>query len=512
MTPLVAGIALTGKAPVYENVYMSGLKQKAAGEAARKKELSETEKQIRNSLKITGGIYHPTFYERVKDVSSTALTQALDAMEKDPVRGINTALQIVNDATNVLGVYSENSKKLFEIEKPQYQKDFYAPSSFISAIGQKSFDEVMADKNLLKELEKYKIIVENRSGVPVLTVPAFARRNPAKELIDYQKSVVGQFPVEEGEIISLGGVRQQKLRQSMPDAQLEQMIIRMRQDPNDVAAWYYNHDVDITTDEGVKKAVEIARYVEDKGLTARPSGGRGLGTPQETMEVLTGNKSSKIDVNWGGNKTITAKKTLIMPKTTMNTNFRGAFVVGEDANYSELSESEAKKIGQFEVKDIRSMPTWTGKTISLPKGDYDGGVNLDSPVELKRGMPLPDNVKTSLIGYINKLDDNQLRNIFGQSDKEKLKALIVDKDWMVGSGYDEEGKIKSETIFLDASPENLIQLEKSMKGRAYDKIKKHLRNAANNPKILYNVKEIGQAKGAEKPQSFDLLNFEQPTA
>ena len=513
MTPLVAGIALTGKAPVYENVYMSGLKQKAAGEAARKKELSETEKQIRNSLKITGGTYHPTFHERVKDLTSTALAKSLEAMEKDPIRGINAALQIVNDATNVLGVYSENSKKLFEIEKPQYQKDFYAPSSFISAIGQKSFDEVMADQNLAKELEKYKIIVENRSGVPVLTVPAFARRNPAKELIDYQKSVVGQFPVEEGEIISLGGVRQQKLRQSMPDAQLEEMIVGMRGNDTDVAAWFYNHDVDITTDEGVKEAVKIAKYVEDKGLTVRPAGGGGSGAPQETIEVLTDDKSSKIDVNWGGNKTITSKKTLIMPKTTMNTNFRGAWVVGEDANYSELSASEAKKTGQFEVKDIRSMPTWTGKTISLPKGDYAGGVNLDSNVELKSGMPLPDNVSAALVDYVdNRLSDGKLVALFGIKDKAAIKAKIIDKDFMVGSGYDEEGKVKSETIFLDASPENLLQLEKSMKGKAYEKIKRHLRNAASNPNILYNVKKIGQAKGAEAPQSFDLLNFEQPTA
>jgi hypothetical protein len=512
MTPLVAGIALTGKAPMYENVYMAGLKQKAAGETARKKELSETEKQIRASLKITSGTYHPTFHERVKDLTSTALAKSLEAMEKDPIRGINSALQIVNDATNVLGVYSENSKKLFEIEKPQYQKDFYAPSSFISAIGQKSFDEVMADQNLAKELEKYKIIVENRSGVPVLTVPAFARRNPAKELIEYQKSVVGQFPVEEGEITSLGGVRQQKLRQSMPDAQLEEIIIGMRQDPTDVAAWFYNHDVDITTDDGVKEAVKIAKYVEDKGLTVRPSGGGGSGASQETMEVLTGDKSSKIDVNWGGNKTITAAKTLTMPKTTMNANFRGAYVVGEDANYSELGESEAKKTGQFEVKDIRSMPTWAGKSITLPKGDYAGGVNLDSPVELKKGMPLPDNVSAALVDYVdNRLSDGQLVALFGIKDKAVIKAKIIDKDFMVGSGYDEEGKIKSETIFLDANSENLLQLEKSMRGKAYEKIKRHLRNAASNPKILYNVKEISQSKGAEAPQStFNLLDI--PTA
>ena len=50
MTPLVAGIALTGKAPVYENVYMSGLKQKAAGEAAKAKQLSDAEKEYQKAL------------------------------------------------------------------------------------------------------------------------------------------------------------------------------------------------------------------------------------------------------------------------------------------------------------------------------------------------------------------------------------------------------------------------------------------------------------------------------
>jgi hypothetical protein len=318
--------------------------------------------------------------------------------------------------------------------------------------------------------------------------------------------------VEEGEITSLGGVRQQKLRQSMPDDQLEDMIIGMRQDPTDVAAWFYNHDVDITTDDGVKEAVKIAKYVEDKGLTSRPGGGRTPGTPQETLEVLTDDKSSKIDVNWGGKKTITAKKTLTMPKTTMNANFRGAYVVGEDANWSELSESEAKETGQFEVKDIRSMPTWAGKSITLSKGNYAGGVTLDSAVELKKGMPLPDNVSAALVDYVdNRLSDGQLVALFGTKDKAAIKAKIIDKDWMVGSGYDDEGKIKSETIFLEVNSENLLQLEKSMKGKAYEKIKRHLRNAASNPKILYDVKKISQSKGAEAPQStFNLLDI--PTA
>lgn len=493
---------------MYENVYMSGLKQKAAGEAARKKELSETEKQIRNSLKITGGIYHPTFYERVKDVSSTALTQALDAMEKDPVRGINTALQIVNDATNVLGVYSENSKKLFEIEKPQYQKDFYAPSSFISAIGQKSFDEVMADQNLAKELEKYKIIVENRSGVPVLTVPAFARRNPVKELIDYQKSVVGQYPVEEGEIISLGGVRQQKLRQSMPDAQLEEMIIGMREDPTDVAAWFYNHDVDITTDEGVKEAVKIAKYVEDKGLTVRPSGGGPGGFVQE-MVVMEGDVEP-IRTRFGGARVITANEAAMVPLTTFIPNYNGAYITGEKANFTRLSESLSKSYGSMQTQTIQNIPTWKGKDIKLPAGTY-GDVKLESSVTIMKGMPLPTDVKNGILKYIDgdKLTPQVLQTIFGETDKAKIKAMIVDEDWIVGAGVDAQGNVKEETTFVPANATNLKLLSAQMQGAQKRKIAKKLIDAANNKSILY--KPTSEAKGAKAPQStFNLLEI--PTA
>lgn len=509
MTPLVAGIALTGKAPVYENVYMAGLKQKAAGEAARKKELSETEKQIRNSLKITGGTYHPTFHERVKDLTSTALAKSLEAMEKDPIRGINSALQIVNDATNVLGVYSENSKKLFEIEKPQYQKDFYAPSSFISAIGQKSFDEVMADQNLAKELKKYKIIVENRSGVPVLTVPAFARRNPAKELIEYQKSVVGQFPVEEGEITSLGGVRQQKLRQSMPDAQLEEMIIGMRGDPTDVAAWFYNHDVDITTDEGVKEAVKIAKYVEDKGITSRPGGGGGSGRFVQDLTVIE-EDVEPIRTRFGGDRVITADKAAILPLTTFMPNYNGAYITGEKAKFSKLSESLSKSYGSMQTQTVQNIPTWKGKDIELPAGTYKD-VKLESNVTIMKGMPLPTDVKNGILKYLDddKLTTAALQTIFGETDKAKIKAMIVDDDWIVGSGVDAQGNVKEETTFVPANATNLKLLSAQMQGAQKRKIAKRLIDAAKDRSILY--KATSEAKGAEAPQStFNLLDI--PTA
>lgn len=494
---------------MYENVYMAGLKQKAAGETARKKELSETEKQIRASLKITSGTYHPTFHERVKDLTSTALAKSLEAMEKDPIRGINSALQIVNDATNVLGVYSENSKKLFEIEKPQYQKDFYAPSSFISAIGQKSFDEVMADQNLAKELEKYKIIVENRSGVPVLTVPAFARRNPAKELIEYQKSVVGQFPVEEGEITSLGGVRQQKLRQSMPDAQLEEIIIGMRQDPTDVAAWFYNHDVDITTDDGVKKAVQIAKYVEDKGIISRPGGGGGRGGFVQDLTVIE-EDVEPIRTRFGGDRVITADKAAMFPLTTFMPNYNGAYITGEKAKFSKLSESLSKSYGSMQTQTVQNFPTWKGKDIELPAGTY-GDVKLESSVTIMKGMPLPTDVKNGLLEYLDddKLSDAALKTIFGETDKAKIKAMIVNDDWIVGSGVDAQGNVKEETTFVPANATNLKLLSAQMQGAQKRKIAKKLIDAASNKSILY--KATSEAKGAEAPQStFNLLDI--PTA
>ena len=501
---------------MYEGMYTGALKQKAAGEAAKAKQLSDAEKEYQKALGAGSDKVIPSLVQRHEKAGLAFLAGSEEVLRNNPVNGINQVNRNFFQTKEQLNNLIQQSDEVRRRLAPGYYDRFIAPPKLLAALqSTKDIEEAYKDQasGLQEEAAKlgYELSFDpsGRVGIAFNDIP---KVDVVKDYFNWQKSTVYNSDPELGDKFTLGRARRQEIERVVTPQASESVLSSLSGNRVFAANWDAL-GYDVTTPDGRTKIYQDFLAPKVDSFTSSPGGGGGSGAPQETMEVLTGDKSSKIDVNWGGNKTITAKKTLIMPKTTMNTNFRGAYVVGEDANYSELSASEAKKTGQFEVKDIRSMPTWTGKIISLPKGDYAGGVTLDSAVELKSGMPLPDNVKAALVDYVdNRLNESQLISVFGSKDKAAIKAKITDKDFMVGSGYDEDGKVKSETIFLDASSENLIQLEKSMKGRAYEKIKRHLRNAASNPNILYNVKEIGQSKGAEKPQSFDLLNFEQPTA
>jgi hypothetical protein len=287
------------------------------------------------------------------------------------------------------------------------------------------------------------------------------------------------------------------------------MIIGMRQDPTDVAAWFYNHDVDITTDDGVKEAVKIAKYVEDKGITSRPGGGGGSGRFVQDLTVIE-EDVEPIRTRFGGDRVITADKAAILPLTTFMPNYNGAYITGEKAKFSKLSESLSKSYGSMQTQTVQNIPTWKGKDIELPAGTY-GDVKLESNVTIMKGMPLPTDVKNGILKYLDddKLTTAALQTIFGETDKAKIKAMIVDDDWIVGSGVDAQGNVKEETTFVPANATNLKLLSAQMQGAQKRKIAKRLIDAAKDRSILY--KATSEAKGAEAPQStFNLLDI--PTA
>jgi hypothetical protein len=90
--------------------------------------------------------------------------------------------------------------------------------------------------------------------------------------------------------------------------------------------------------------------------------------------------------------------------------------------------------------------------------------------------------------------------------------MIVEKDWILGAGVDEDGNLKKETTVIPVTSERLSTIEKSYKGNAFTKVKQHLLKSAQDIKKLYDLQIIGAAtKGAEgQSSSFDLLNI--PTA
>jgi len=513
MTPLVAGIALTGKAPVYEKVYMSGLKQKAAGEAAAAKAKNKQLEDIRAAITIPKGGVHNSLVGEVKDVAAETLFNVTKVIEADPVRGINKAWDMVLDFESKMNVYQNTSKVLNKIETPEYNKNYFSSPQFVQGIGTMNFKDVEADPEIVENARKAGINIQRINGLPVMSTQDFPRFDPSEPFIDWQKATVAKNKAELGDITNLGANIRQEILKRVPEEEAIAYLEGKSKEPSEVAAWWNKHNIDITNPEGRKAAAERFLYTQEKTQSyTRPTGRANRAGLQETFEVLDGVNSPKIDVNFGGTKTMSSEKAIPFPQVNVSVNYRGAFKIGEQLNYSKLSGDISRETDNFQVKDIRSVKSWTGKRIEIPKGDYDG-INFNSNVVLEQGMPLPDDVRNVLPKYIDRLKEDALQTIFGSTDRAALKAKIVNRDWIVGSGLNQEGKAKSETIFVPATKENLLQLEKSssLSSNKYYKIRQHLKKAVEDPTILYKLNILGAAtKGAEtQPKSgFSLLEFD----
>lgn len=498
---------------MYENVYMSGLKQKAAGEAAAAKEKNKQLEDIRAAITLPEGGVHNSLNEEVKDLAAQTFLNATKAVETDPVRGINKAMEMIFDFKSKMNVYSNTSKALAKIETPEYSKNYFSSQPFVQGIGTKNFKDVEADPAIVEDANRSGINFQRVNGLPVVSTQDFPRFDPSKSFTDWQKNTVAQYEAELGGTTNLGANKRQEILKQVNEQDAITYLEGKSLDPVEAFAWKRLHNIDITTGEGRKAAAERFLYTQEKTQSyTKPTGGAGGAGLQETFEVLDEVNSPKIDVNFGGTKTMSSEKAIPFPQVNVSVNYRGAFKIGEQLNYSKLSGDISRETDNFQVKDIRSVKSWTGKRIEIPKGDYDG-INFNTNVVLEQGMPLPDDVRNVLPKYIDRLNDGALQTIFGSRDRAALKAKIVNRDWIVGSGLNQEGKAKSETIFVPATKENLLQLEKSssLSTNKYYKIRQHLKKAVDDPTILYKLNILGAAtKGAEtQPQSgFSLLEFD----
>lgn len=516
MTPLVAGIALTGKAPVYENVYMSGLKQKAAGEAAAAKQRAKAEEDIEKSINIDYSKYHYSMQKLVKEKAAKAVSEMRNAIAEDNVRGINRANDIKRELLIDLAGIANTSNQLFEREKPTYTSTYIRPEVTFRELNSKDIRDVVKEPAVQQELEDYGMQInvdsEGRVSINFSDIKSFDVR---KDYNTFQADIIDQFAPQLAESFRAGSTTRQELSQVITKQRSDDYLDAISSNPiggrSAIFNWKKKYDIDITTPQGKQKVYEMFVAPERTGISSTAATGRGRGGIQETFEVLDGANSPKIDVNFGGTKTMSSEKAIPFPQVNVSVNYRGAFKIGEQLNYSKLSGDIRRETDNFQVKDIRSVKSWTGKKIEIPKGDYDG-INFNTDVVLEQGMPLPDDVRNVLPKYIDRLKDDALQTIFGSTDRAALKAKIVNRDWIVGSGLNQEGKAKSETIFVPATKENLLQLEKSssLSSNKYYKIRQHLKKAVEDPTILYKLNILGAAtKGAEtQPKSgFNLFNF-----
>lgn len=302
MTPLVAGIALTGKAPVYEKVYMSGLKQKAAGEAAKAKEKAKVAEDIEKSINVDPSKYHFSMQNLVKEKASEAVTKMREVMAKDPVRGINAANDIKRDLLIDLAGMSNASNQLFEREKPTYTSTYIRPDATFRALNSKDIREAIKDPEVQKELEEYgwNITVDpnNRVAINFSDIKSFDVR---KAYNTFQGDVIEQVAPQLAEKFKVGRTTRQELSQAITKEMSDDYLTSISADPSAVFNWKKQYGVDIRTDGGKQKVYDLFLSPERKGFTAGPGMtiNLGAGSKTETSPVVSQTSlTADTNYNW----------------------------------------------------------------------------------------------------------------------------------------------------------------------------------------------------------------------
>ena len=304
MTPLVAGIALTGKAPVYENVYMSGLKQKAAGEAAKAKEKAKVAEDIEKSINVDPSKYHYSMQSLVKEKSAEAVTKMRDAIAEDNVRGINKANDIKRELLIDLAGIANASNQLFEREKPTYTSTYIRPEATFSKLNSMDIREAVKDPEVVKELADYgwQINVDDKGRVSInfSDIKSFDVR---KDYNTFQGDIINQFAPQLAEKFRAGRTTRQELSQVITKERSDDYLDMISSDPiggrSAVFNWKKKYDVDITTPEGKRKVYETFVAPERSGFTSGPGLSINLGGGTISGDPTVSAIESNADASFG---------------------------------------------------------------------------------------------------------------------------------------------------------------------------------------------------------------------
>ena len=306
MTPLVAGIALTGKAPMYENVYMSGLKQKAAGEAAAAKQRAKAEEDIEKSINIDYSKYHYSMQKLVKEKAAKAVSEMRNAIAEDNVRGINRANDIKRELLIDLAGIANTSNQLFEREKPTYASTYIRPEVTFRELNSKDIRDVVKDPAVQQELEDYGMQInvdsEGRVSINFSDIKSFDVR---KDYNTFQADIIDQFAPTLAESFRAGSTTRQELSQVITKQRSDDYLDAISSNPiggrSAIFNWKKKYDIDITTPQGKQKVYEMFVAPERTGITdkPRPVINVGLGSKTETSPVVSETSlSADTGFNW----------------------------------------------------------------------------------------------------------------------------------------------------------------------------------------------------------------------
>ena len=305
MTPLVAGIALTGKAPMYENVYMSGLKQKAAGEAAKAKQLTEAEKEYQKAISVGSDKVIPSLRQRHEKKGLAFLASSAEILSKNPVNGMNEVGRIFYQTKEGLNNLIEQSDEVRKRTTPGYSDKFLVPTKLMAALNSnRDLEEAYNDPATgLQEEEaiyNYKLDFNPENGAVAISFNDIPKQDVVKDYFNWQKKTVYESNADLGDLFTLGKAKRQEIERVVTPEASENLLTTLSGN-RVVAANWRNLGYDITTKDGRDRVYRDYLAPRVDAFTSGPGFNinLGAGSKTETSPVVSETSlSADTGFNW----------------------------------------------------------------------------------------------------------------------------------------------------------------------------------------------------------------------
>ena len=540
MTPLVAGIALTGKAPMYENVYMSGLKQKAAGEAAKAKQLTEAEKEYQKAISVGSDKVIPSLRQRHEKKGLGFLASSAEILSKNPVNGMHEVNRLFFQTKEGLNNLIEQSDEVRKRTTPGYSDKFLVPTKLMAALNSnRDIEEAYNDPATgLKEEEaiyNYKLDFNPETGAVAISFNDIPKQDVVRDYFNWQKNTVYESDPTLGDKFTLGRAKRQEIQRVVTPEASENLLTTLSGN-RVVATNWWNLGYDITTKEGRDKvyqdylAPNVDAFTAGRGFNISIGGGGGdLATTPEvtTPEVTTSAEFSwkpvvrddgKYEVQFvGEGKPSTGRIVAENPDTD------NRYVFNTRKEATEFIEKEGRKTFTGTTLPI----TATSVTLTIPKGEAfavgEPGANTafgekvtSSSIAVKPSRLESINTYTGSnpvtfgLFRIRKGDVIPDEYLDRFKPEEKLERVYIVAESAPAVNFSGRESVTGATIYIPATKTNLNLVKDAIPSRDVQLIKR-IEDIRDGKQKLGDGKILGAAtKGAEtQPKSgFSLLQFD----
>ena len=524
---------------MYENVYMSGLKQKAAGEAAKAKQLSDAEKEYQKALGAGSDKVVPSLAKKHEKAVLAFLVDAQETLSSNPVNGMNQVSRKFVQAKEILNNFIQQSDEIRKRFAPGYYKEFLPPTKLLAALqSTRDIEEAYNDTTSGLQEEAAKLGYElsfDPSGRVAIAFNDIPKVDVVKDYFNWQRKTVYDSDATLGDNFTAGRAKRQEIERVVTPQASESVLSSLSGNRVFAANWDAL-GYDVKTPTGRTRiyndylAPKVDAFTSGGGLNINVNTGGGIIAGDPTVSAIDSNadasfgwsvepkrdasgnaiagrfKLSKDGMfatdekgqpkefasvsdaeNWkkeNATKTISGEALQVGYEASSLTPV-GAFYVGERTSRTKFGAKVEGNTINAKVNRLETVPVYTG----------------DAPMQfgmfvLTKGVAIPSDILAAKPDIKN----------------EKKLFIVAEGGRVVGSNGKET--TTGATIYVPANKANLGAVLKGIP--AGDKgLRAKIEALIKGTQKLGGAGPIGAAgkqTGAEAPQSFDLLNFEQPTA